>query len=317
MANLNYQKILQKCRKYIDQNPFVAKAILIHVGIVVVLYMLSLISALRFESSQATLQAQVANSPKKIQVIQATSISSSDLSKQLSAYEDHQKQLKQAKADLKEAREDVRQARQKALEQHKAQLKAKAEAERKAKLEAKRKAELEQKKKEQEQEKEKQRKLEQQKQAKLEAQRKAEEDANKKAQEEVKRKKEQQEKAKADAERKAREERLAKARAEAQAAARKQVEQTQAQSAISSYISEYQSRVGANWIKDSCRGIYNLPRAVTRNGQFIKLTGTSGSYRCDQSLIDAVKKTSPPSISNAVARQTIQREKLSFQFELK
>ncbi|AIT09344.1 gramicidin synthase [Candidatus Francisella endociliophora] len=313
MANLNYHKILQYCKKQIDQNPYTAKAILVHVGIVVILYILSLVSMLRFESSQATLHAQVSNSPKKIQVIQATSISSSELSKQLSAYEDHQKQLKQAQADVKEARQDVKEARQQALKRHQQKMKEKAEAERKAKLEAKRKAVLEEKRKQQAQE----RKAEQEKQEKLEAERKAKEEEKKKAQEAAKRKKEQERKAREEAEQKARQERLAKAKAEAQAAARKQVEQSQAQSAISSYISEYQSRVGANWIKDSCRGIYNLPRAVTQNGRFIKLTGTSGSYRCDQSLIDAVKNTQPPNISNTIAKQTIQRENLSFEFESK
>ena len=70
----------------------------------------------------------------------------------------------------------------------------------------------------------------------------------------------------------------------------------------------------SNWIKDSCRGIYNFPRAITRNGRFIKLTGTSGNYRCDQSLIDAVKNTQPPAISNSIAKQRVQNENLSFKF---
>ncbi|MDE4992744.1 cell envelope integrity protein TolA, partial [Francisella tularensis] len=75
-------------------------------------------------------------------------------------------------------------------------------------------------------------------------------------------------------------------------------EQNQAKSAISSYIDAYQDRVGANWIKDSFRGIYDLPRAIIRDGKFIKLTGTSVNYRCDQSLIDSIKNTTPPTITN-------------------
>lgn len=311
MVNPNYQKVLQYCRKQIKENPFVVKAILIHVGIIVVLYVLSLISALKFESSQATLNAQVSNAPKKIQVIQATSISSSDLNKQISAYENHQQEIKQAK-------EDIKKAKLQALEKHKLELKRKAEAERKAKIEAEKKAALELKLKEQEKqrkiEKEKQRKVEQEKQAKLEAERKAEE-VKKKKEEEAKRKIEQEKLAKQKAEQKVREERLAKARAEAIASAKREAAKNQAQSAISSYISEYQDRVGANWIKDSCRGIYDLPRAIIRNGNFIKLTGSSGDYQCDQSLIDAIKNTTPPTISNSTAKRTIQTENISFIFK--
>jgi colicin import membrane protein len=265
---------------------------------------------LRFESSQASLRAQISNAPKKIQVIQATSISSSDLNKQISAYESHQQELKQA-------REDVKKARVEALKKHKQLMKQKAEQERKAKLEAKKKAELEAKRKEQEKlakaEQERKAKLEQEQKAKEEEKRK-ELEKQQKAKEEEKRKAEQERKAKEQAA-KARQERLAKARAEAEAAARKQIEQNQAQSAISSYISEYQDRVGANWIKDSCRGIYNLPRAIIRDGRFIKLTGSSGNYSCDQSLIDAIKNTTPPTISNNVAKKTIQTENISFIFK--
>ncbi|MDE5014469.1 cell envelope integrity protein TolA, partial [Francisella tularensis subsp. holarctica] len=90
---------------------------------------------------------------------------------------------------------------------------------------------------------------------------------------------------------KARQAKLAIARAVVEGAARIQLEQNQAQSAISSYIAAYHDRVGANWIKDYCRGIYDLPRAIIRDGKFIKLNGTSGNYRCDQSLIDAIKNT--------------------------
>ncbi len=77
----------------------------------------------------------------------------------------------------------------------------------------------------------------------------------------------------------------------------------------------YKDKIGSNWIKDYCRGIYNLPDAIIKNGRFIKLTGTSGNYRCDQSLIDAIKNTTPPTISNNVARKTIQIENVRFEFE--
>ncbi|MED7818734.1 MULTISPECIES: cell envelope integrity protein TolA [unclassified Francisella] len=304
MANLNYQKILQFCKKQIDQNPYVVKALLIHVGIVLILYILSYISVLKFDSTSASLSAEVANTPKQLQVIQATSISSSELNKQIANYENRQQEIRQA-------RQDVKQAKQEALQKHKLLMKQKAEAERKAKIEAQKQAALEAQQKEQE----KQRKIEQEKQAKLEAEQKAKEEAKKKAEQEKQRKIEQEKQAKLEAERKARQERLAKARAEAIAAAKKEAEQNQAQRAIASYILEYQTRVGDNWIKDPCRGIYNLPRAIIRNGNFIKLTGTSGSYMCDQSLINAIKNTTPPQISNSAARKTIQTENISFIFK--
>ncbi|MFV9925326.1 MAG: cell envelope integrity protein TolA [Francisella endosymbiont of Hyalomma scupense] len=275
MANLNYHKFLRFCNKQIDENPFLVKAILIHIALMILLYILSFVSNLRFESTQASLSTQVSNMPKKFEIIQATSISSSELNKQISAYENYQQELKQAK-------EDIKQAKLQALKRHQQEMKEKAEAEKRAKLEAERKAKVE---------------------------------AGQKAQQEVQRKKEQELKAKQQAEEKARQERLAKARAEAEAAARKQIEQNQAQSAISSYIAEYQDRVGANWIKDSCRGIYDLPHAIIRNGKFIKLTGTSGNYRCDQSLIDAIKNTIPPVITSNVARKTIQTENINFIFK--
>lgn len=275
MANLSYHKFLRFCNKQIDENPFLVKAILIHIALMILLYILSFVSSLRFESTQASLSTQVSNMPKKFEIIQATSISSSELNKQISTYENHQQELKQAK-------EDIKQAKLQALKRHQQEMKEKAEAEKRAKLEAERKAKVE---------------------------------ARQKAQQEVQRKKEQELKAKQQAEEKARQERLAKARAEAKAAARKQIEQNQAQLAISSYIAEYQDRVGANWIKDSCRGIYDLPHAIIINGKFIKLTGTSGNYRCDQSLIDAIKNTTPPVITSNVARKTIQTENISFIFK--
>ena len=281
MTNLNYHKFLRFCNKQIDENPFLVKAILIHIALIILLYILSFVSSLRFESTQASLSTQVSNMPKKFEIIQATSISSGELNKQISAYENHQQELKQAK-------EDIKQAKLQALKRHQQEMKEKAEAEQK-------------------------RKAEEEKQAKLEAERKAKVEVEQKAQQEVQRKKEQELKAKQQAEEKARQERLAKARAEA--AARKQIEQNQAQSAISSYIAEYQDRVGANWIKDSCRGIYDLPHAIIRNAKFIKLTGTSGNYRCDQSLIDAIKNTTPPVITSNVARKTIQTENISFIFK--
>ena len=303
MANLNYhyQKALNYCKKQVNENPYVAKAILIHVGIIAFLYALSIISTLRFDSN-VTLEAQI-NKNKKMQVIQATSISSQDLNKQITAYEHNREEKRQAREEVKQAREDLKKARAKAVQRAKereiAKAKEKAEDDRKAKLEEQKKAQEEAKRKEQE-------KLEKQKKIKL--------DAEKKIKEKKKLEEEQKRKAQEDAENKARDERIAKAKAEAQEAARKQVEQTQAQSAISNYISHYQERVGSNWIKDSCRGIYKFPRAITKNGKFIKLTGTSGNYRCDQSLIDAVKNTQPPVISNSIARQTVQNENLSFKF---
>lgn len=179
MANLNYQKIISFCKKTVDENPFLVKAILVHIGIVILLYTLAFISDLKFETSQAALSVQVENTPKKLQIIQATSISSSELDKQISAYENHQQELKQA-------REDIKQAKKQALIKHQQKLKEQAEAEKRAKLEAKRKAILEAKKKAQEEAK---RQAEQEKQAKEEAQRKKELEEKKKAQEEAKRKK--------------------------------------------------------------------------------------------------------------------------------
>jgi len=307
MANLNhhFQKAVNYCKKQINENPYLAKAILIHVGIIVFLYMLSVISNLRFDSN-VTLEAQI-NKSKKMQVIEATSISSQDLSNQITAYENNREEKRHAREEVKQAREDLKKARAKAVVRARVREKAKAEAERKAKLEKQKKAQEDAKRKEQE-------KLEDQKKAQAEKEKQIELDAEKKLKEKKKLEEEQKRKAQKDAEDKARDKRLAKAKAEAQEAARKQVEQNQAQSAISSYIAQYQQLVGSNWIKDSCRGIYKFPRAITRNGQFIKLTGTTGNYKCDQSLIDAVKNTQPPAIGNGSARQTVQRENLSFKF---
>ena len=311
MAKLNhhYHKALNYCKKQVNENPFIAKAILIHIGIIVFLYVLSFISTLRFDSN-AALEAQI-NKSKKMQVIQATSISSQDLNKQIWAYEHNREEKRQAREDVKQAKEDLEKARvkavQRAKERTKEQERAKAEVQRKAKLEEQKKAQEDAKRKEQQ-------KLAEQKKLQAEKDQKIKLDAEKKLKEKQKLEEEQKRKAQENAKNKARDEKLVKAKAEAQAAARKQVEQNQAQSAISSYISQYQERVGSNWIKDSCRGIYDFPRAITRNGQFIKLTGTSGNYKCDQSLIDAVKNTQPPAISNNVARQTVQNENLSFKF---
>ena len=311
MANLNYfyQKCANYCKKQVNENPYLAKAILIHVGIIVFLYMLSVISNLRFDSN-VTLEAQI-NKNKKMQVIEATSISSQDLNKQLTAYEHNREENRHAREEVKQAREDLKKAREKAVikanERIKEQERAKAEAEHKARLEDQKKVQEDTRRKEQQ-------KLEDQKKVQAEKNKQIKLDADKKLEDKKKLEEEQKRKAKENAENKARDERLAKAKAEAQEAARKQVEQTQAQSAISSYISQYQERVGSNWIKDSCRGIYKFPRAITKNGQFIRLTGTTGNYKCDQSLIDAVKNTQPPAISNSSAKQTIQQENLSFKF---
>ncbi|AJI47692.1 protein TolA [Francisella philomiragia] len=275
MANLNYQKIIRFCKKTVDENPFLVKAILVHIGIVILLYTLAFISDLKFETSQAALSAQVQKAPKQLQIIQATSISSSELDKQISAYENHQQELKQA-------REDIKQAKKQALIKHQQKLKEQAEAEKRAKLEAKRKAILE---------------------------------AKKKAQEEAKRKKQQELKAKQEAEEKARQERLAKAKAEAIASAKREAEKNQATRALSRYFVEYTDRVGANWIRDNCRGIYSFPKVVTKDGKFIRLDGSTGNPACDQSLIEAVENTTPPEITNSVAKQRIQNENLSIEFK--
>lgn len=124
MANLNYHKFLRFCNKQIDENPFLVKAILIHIALIILLYILSFVSSLKFEKTQASLTEQVSNMPKKFEIIQATSISSSELNKQISAYENHQQELKQAK-------EDIKQAKLQALRKHQQQLKEKAEAEKK------------------------------------------------------------------------------------------------------------------------------------------------------------------------------------------
>jgi colicin import membrane protein len=307
MANLNYhyRKALYYCKKQVNENPYIAKALLIHVSIVVLLYALLYVSTLRFNSDMK-LEAQI-NKSKKMQVIQATSISNKDLNKQIWAYENNRKEKRQAQKDVKQAREDLKKARIKAIQKAKERAKAKLEDQRKAKLKEQKKAQEDARQREQ-------KKLEEQKKADIEKERKVKLDTQKKLEEKKKLEEEQKRKSQQDAERKARDKRLAKAKAEAQDAARKQVEQSQAQAAISGYISQYQERVGSNWIKDSCRGIYKFPKAITRNGQFIKLTGTSGNYECDQSLIDAVKNTQPPAISNNVARQTVQSENLSFNF---
>lgn len=281
MINPKLKHIIDSLQKIINEKPFIAKSVFIHIGIVVALVILSNLSALRF-SSDLKIEAEVQkNKPKNMQIIQATSISSSELDKQIKAYDDHQQELKDAREKLIKAKEE---ARKKAI----AKAKQKAEAERKAKEEA-------------------QRKVEEEKKAKEEAERKAKEEAQRKIEEEKK--------AKAEAERKAKEEAIKKAREEAEAKARKEVEQNQAQRAISSYISEYQDRVGSNWIKDDCRGIYDLPRAIIRNGKFMRLTGSSGNYRCDKSLIDAIQNTTPPVVTNSIAKQTLERENVSFIFK--
>lgn len=309
MENLRhfYFKALAFCQKQVDSNPYLAKSILIHISVVIILCILSFVSTLRFSSS-ANLEAQVNNRPKQMQVIQATSISSQDLNKQVRAYEHEIEKQKQARQDVKDAQQDIKEAREKAIKQAKAQAKAKAEAERKAKLKQQRKEELQKKKAAEE----KQAKLEAEKKHKQEElqKKKAAEEKQAKIEAEKKRKQEELEK-----ERKAREARIAKAKAQAQESARRQVQKNQAQSAISSYISKYQDRVGSNWIKDSCRGIYSFPRAIIRDGKFVKLTGTSGNYGCDQSLINAIKNTTPPNITNDIAKQTIQKENISFIFK--
>ena len=84
---------------------------------------------------------------------------------------------------------------------------------------------------------------------------------------------------------------------------------------MNGYVSEYAARIGENLIKDNCRGIYELPKAIIKNGEFVKLTGTSGNFACDKSLVDAVKSTTPPPITNTIAKQIIAKEGISFEFE--
>jgi regulator of protease activity HflC (stomatin/prohibitin superfamily) len=129
MANLNhhFQKAVNYCKKQINENPYLAKAILIHVGIIVFLYMLSVISNLRFDSN-VTLEAQI-NKSKKMQVIEATSISSQDLSNQITAYENNREEKRHAREEVKQAREDLKKARAKAVVRARVREKAKAEAE--------------------------------------------------------------------------------------------------------------------------------------------------------------------------------------------
>lgn len=152
MANLNYQKIIRFCKKAVDENLFLVKAILVHIGMVILLYTLAFISDLKFGTSQAALSAEVQKAPKQLQIIQATSISSSELNKQISAYENHQQELKQA-------REDIKQAKKQVLIRHQQKPKEQAEAEKGAKLEAKRKKQQELKAKQEAKEKARQERL--------------------------------------------------------------------------------------------------------------------------------------------------------------
>lgn len=320
MENLKsyYHKAKIFCKKQIDKDPYLAKSVLIHVSVVVLLCILSFVSTLRF-SSPTNFEVQIKGKPNHPTVIQATSITSQDLDKQIQSYENNREQERKARQDIKDAKQDIKEARAKAIKQAKARAKAKAEADRKAKLEEQMKAKLEARRKEQkkQQELENQRKIaEKQKQQKLEEQRKKELQNKKAKQEKAKleaeKKRKQQE---AEKQRRAREARLAKARAEAQESARRQVQKSQSDSAIASYLGEYQQRIEDHWVRDNCRGIYKFPKAIARNGRFIKLTGTTGNFRCDQSLIDAIKDTTPPAITNDVAKQRLQDENISFLFD--
>lgn len=297
MVNLKsyYHKVTAFCKKQVDKDPYLAKSVLIHIGVVLFLCFISFLGTLRFNTS-SSLEVQIKGKPNQPKVIQATSITSQDLSKQIQTYENNLAEKKQARQDLKDAQQDIKDAREKAIKQAKARAKAKAEAQRKAKLEQQRKAKAAAKLKEQQKQEalEKQRKIaEKQKQQKLE---------------------EQQKQAELDAERKARAEAIASAKREAQESARRQVQKSQTDSAIASYLGEYQQRIEDHWVRDNCRGIYKFPKAIAKNGQFIKLSGTTGNFRCDQSLIDAIKDTTPPVITNDLAKQRLQDENISFLF---
>ncbi len=303
MANLNYHKILNSCKKQIDKNPNLAKAIFVHIAIIMALYVLSLASLLKFDSSNITAEVSVS---KQMQVIQATSISSAALNKQIWAYDNNRQALVQARKDIKKAKDKaIQDEKKKAIQEKKRKAddirKAKAAAKKKLKADNARKAKAVADKK----------KLDIQKKKKAEADRKQ----NIKDREAAKKK--AADKARSDRVAKAKADARAAAKAEAQTAARKQIAQSQAQSAISSYLSKYQALVGQNWIKDNCRGIdeSNLPRAIIRNGRFVKLTGTSGDYSCDRSLITAIKNTQSPYIANSSARQTVKSENISFIFK--
>lgn len=299
---------LKEVRIIIRKNPFVSKSVFSHIAFVLFLLILAKISAMKF-SFDSKIEIQVNHTKSSLpQVIEATSITSADLNKEIKAYEKRQD-------DIKQAQDDIKKAKQRAIQKAEDERQAKIAAEQKAKEEAIKKAALEVKQKA---DAAQQAKLEEQKKKELlEKQQKDKADAVNKASLEEQKKKElleKQQKDAADSERRAKEKELSDAKAEAEAQARKQIEQNQADRAISSYISAYQDRVGDNWIKDSCRGIYDLPRAIIKNGQFIKLTGTSGSFSCDKSLIDAIKNTTPPTITNNAARQTIETESISFIF---
>jgi colicin import membrane protein len=302
MVNLNYHKILNACKKQIDKNPNLSKAIFVHVAIIVVLYILSLASLLKFDSSDITAQVSV---PRKMQVIQATSISSAALDKQIWAYDNNRQAVVQARKDIKKAKDKaIQEEKKRAIQEKKRKAddirKAKAAAKKKLRVDNARKAKAAADKK----------KLD------IQKKKKAEVDRKQKIKDRAVAKKKAADRAIAARIAKAKADARAADKAEAQEAARKQIAQSQAQSAISSYISKYQDLVGQNWIRDNCRGIYDddLPRAIIRNGRFVKLTGTSGDFKCDMSLITAIKNTQSPYISNSSARQTVQSENISFIF---
>ena len=303
MANLNYHKILNTCKKQIDKNPNLAKAIFVHIAIIMALYILSLASLLKFDSSNITAEVSVS---KKMQVIQATSISSAALNKQIWAYDNNRQALVQAKKDIKKAKDKaIQNEKQKAIQEQKRKdddiRKAQAAAKKKLKEDNARQAKA----------------VADKKKLDIEKKKKKEADRKQKIKDKVDAKKKAEAKAIRDKINKAKAEARAAAKAEAQAIARKQISQSQAQSAISSYLSKYQALVSQNWIKDNCRGIdeSNLPRAIIRNGRFVKLTGTSGDFRCDESLVSAIKNTQSPYIANSSARQTVQSENISFIFK--
>lgn len=225
---------------------------------------------------------------QKNEIINATSISSSQLNKNIEAYENKQKAIAKAKQDIQKARqnaiEEARLAKQRAIEK-KNQLEKQKELERQKAIEQKKKAEKQK-------ELAKQKAIEKQKQQELEKE---------KAEKQKELEKQQAAQAKKDAEK----------QRKAQAAKRRSASQR----AVASYISEYQNMVGMNWIKDECRGIYDLPKATIRNGRFIKLNGSSGNFRCDRSLVQAIKKTTAPKIDNLDARKIIESENVSFVFK--
>ena len=292
-------KILNKIFFTIKQNKSIFLSIVLHLSII---FLFIIAKSINESETKLTIEINNQNNIKE-QIINAKSISNNDLQNQINQYEEYQKELERIKIEklqkiknaennikkaINQAKKDaIRKARQKALEKQKRIAEEKAK--KKAKLLAKKKAY-----------EERQKKIAEEKLKKIKEQ-KAKEKAEKERLEAIRKAKEQ---ARLLAEKKAYEEKQRK------------LEQSKAQKAIGTFIRKYQQKVGDNWIKDSCRGIYNLPSAIILNGKFVKLIGTSGSQQCDNSLINAIKNTQAPIITNTIAKNTIEKEKIEFKFNL-